>query len=94
MCYLKASGARSEIRMRKKKNYVRGAGRTRPQTALEREKGKRSIREYIHKSTKPVPGILYSASGPVGHTHTCSVWSEVFVVSIIDPPLGGSMRVA
>ena len=24
----------------------------------------------------------------------CRVWSEVFVTSVIDPPLGGSMRVA
>ena len=28
------------------------------------------------------------------HTALCRVLSEVFVTSIIDPPLGGSMRVA
>ena len=69
MCYLKTSGARSEIGMRKK-NYVRGAGRTRPQTALERKKGKRPIGEYIHRSTKPVPGILYSAASGPSWTYT------------------------
>ena len=28
------------------------------------------------------------------YIRTCRVWSEVFVTSIIDPPLGGSTRVA
>ena len=29
----------------------------------------------------------------IKYTHISRVWSEVFIVSITDPPLGGSMRV-